>query len=165
MPKPGLSYVGLGAQPPMPSWGRMLFDAQTRMIVAPYLAIIPGMAIVITVLGLNLHRRRHQRHARPKAQAPAVSLLEIENLSLAIGGVPILRDIDLAIEAGEVMGLVGESGSGKSMTALSRHAAAAGGGASRTAASASTASTSSARRKTACARCAATISAWSSRSR
>ena len=50
----GLSYVGLGAQPPMPSWGRMLFDAQTRMIVAPYLAIFPGMAIVITVLGLNL---------------------------------------------------------------------------------------------------------------
>ena len=50
----GLSYLGLGAQPPMTSWGRMLFDAQTRMIVAPYLAIIPGMAIVITVLGLNL---------------------------------------------------------------------------------------------------------------
>lgn len=50
----GLSYVGLGAQPPMPSWGRMLFDAQTRMMVAPYLAIFPGMAIVGTVLGLNL---------------------------------------------------------------------------------------------------------------
>ncbi|MBX3580862.1 MAG: ABC transporter permease [Rhizobiaceae bacterium] len=49
-----LSYIGLGAQPPMPSWGRMLFDAQTRMVVAPYLAIFPGMAIVITVLGLNL---------------------------------------------------------------------------------------------------------------
>ena len=50
----GLSYLGLGAQPPMPSWGRMLFDAQTRMMVAPYLAIFPGVAIVITVLGLNL---------------------------------------------------------------------------------------------------------------
>ena len=50
----GLSYVGLGAQPPMPSWGRMLFDAQTRMVVAPYLALFPGFAIVITVLGLNL---------------------------------------------------------------------------------------------------------------
>jgi peptide/nickel transport system permease protein len=50
----GLSYVGLGTQPPMPSWGRMLFDAQTRMMVAPYQAIFPGMAIVITVLGLNL---------------------------------------------------------------------------------------------------------------
>lgn len=50
----GLSYIGLGAQPPMPSWGRMLFDAQTRMMVAPHLAIFPGLAIVITVLGLNL---------------------------------------------------------------------------------------------------------------
>jgi peptide/nickel transport system permease protein len=50
----GLSYLGLGAQPPMPSWGRMLFDAQTRMVVAPWMALFPGMAIVITVLGLNL---------------------------------------------------------------------------------------------------------------
>jgi len=50
----GLSYVGLGAQPPMPSWGRMLFDAQTRMIIAPYLALFPGFAIILTVLGLNL---------------------------------------------------------------------------------------------------------------
>ena len=47
-----------------------------------------------------------------------MSLLEIENLSLEIGGTPILRDVDLTIEAGEIMGLVGESGSGKSMTAL-----------------------------------------------
>ncbi|TKT79107.1 ABC transporter permease [Aquamicrobium sp. LC103] len=50
----GLSYLGLGAQPPMPSWGRMLFEAQTRMMVAPHLAIFPGLAIVVTVLGLNL---------------------------------------------------------------------------------------------------------------
>lgn len=50
----GLAYVGLGAQPPMPSWGRMLFDAQTRMILAPHLALFPGFAIVLTVLGLNL---------------------------------------------------------------------------------------------------------------
>lgn len=50
----GLSYLGLGAQPPMPSWGRMLFEAQTRMMIAPHLAIFPGLAIVITVLGLNL---------------------------------------------------------------------------------------------------------------
>jgi peptide/nickel transport system permease protein len=50
----GLSYVGLGAQPPMPSWGRMLFEAQTRMASAPWMAIFPGTAIVVTVLGLNL---------------------------------------------------------------------------------------------------------------
>lgn len=50
----GLSYVGLGAQPPMPSWGRMLFEAQTMMAFAPHTAIIPGLAIIVTVLGLNL---------------------------------------------------------------------------------------------------------------
>ena len=50
----GLSYIGLGAQPPVPSWGRMLADAQTMVSFAPHLAIVPGLAIVLTVLGLNL---------------------------------------------------------------------------------------------------------------
>jgi len=50
----GLSYVGLGAQPPTPSWGRMLAESQTMISFAPWLAIFPGMAIVLTVLGLNL---------------------------------------------------------------------------------------------------------------
>jgi peptide/nickel transport system permease protein len=49
-----LSYVGLGTQPPMPSWGKMLADAQTLISLAPHLALFPGLAIVITVLGLNL---------------------------------------------------------------------------------------------------------------
>ena len=49
-----LSYVGLGAQPPLPSWGRMLADAQTMIYTEPRLAILPGLAIVATVLGLNL---------------------------------------------------------------------------------------------------------------
>ncbi|MER9798351.1 dipeptide ABC transporter ATP-binding protein [Mesorhizobium sp. M0142] len=47
-----------------------------------------------------------------------MSLLEIEKLSLTIGSTPILRDVELSVAPGEVMGLVGESGSGKSMTAL-----------------------------------------------
>ena len=50
----GLSYVGLGAQPPTPSWGRMLADAQTFVTLAPHVAIIPGLCIFTTVLGLNL---------------------------------------------------------------------------------------------------------------
>lgn len=50
----GLSYVGLGAQPPTPSWGRMLADAQTMIYTNPRLAILPGLAIVAMVLGLNL---------------------------------------------------------------------------------------------------------------
>jgi len=49
-----LSYVGLGAQPPLPSWGRMLAEAQTMISLAPHIALIPGLAIVLTVLGLNL---------------------------------------------------------------------------------------------------------------
>ena len=49
-----LSYVGLGAQPPMPSWGRMLADAQTMVSLAPHMALAPGVAIILTVLGLNL---------------------------------------------------------------------------------------------------------------
>lgn len=50
----GLSYLGLGTQPPHPSWGRMLNEAQTFMGTSPYLAIIPGCAIALAVLGLNL---------------------------------------------------------------------------------------------------------------
>lgn len=50
----GLSYVGLGAQPPIPSWGRMLAESQTFITLAPHLAFYPGLAIVLTVLGLNL---------------------------------------------------------------------------------------------------------------
>ena len=50
----GLSYLGLGAQPPIPSWGRMLRDAQTYIFQAPELAVWPGLAIALAVLGLNM---------------------------------------------------------------------------------------------------------------
>ena len=50
----GLSYVGLGAQPPTPSWGRMLNEAQTLTALAPSLALFPGLAVALFVLGLNL---------------------------------------------------------------------------------------------------------------
>jgi peptide/nickel transport system permease protein len=49
-----LSYLGLGTQPPQPSWGRMLNEAQSLMFQAPLLAVWPGLAIVFSVLGLNL---------------------------------------------------------------------------------------------------------------
>jgi peptide/nickel transport system permease protein len=49
-----LSYLGLGTQPPQPSWGRMLSEAQTLMFQAPLLAVWPGVAIALAVLGLNL---------------------------------------------------------------------------------------------------------------
>jgi peptide/nickel transport system permease protein len=49
-----LSYLGLGTQPPQPSWGRMLAEAQTLLFQAPLLAVFPGVAIALAVLGLNL---------------------------------------------------------------------------------------------------------------
>ena len=49
-----LSYLGLGTQPPQPSWGRMLAEAQSQMFNAPLLAVWPGLAIMLSVLGLNL---------------------------------------------------------------------------------------------------------------
>jgi len=49
-----LSYLGLGTQPPQPSWGRMLAEAQTMLYQAPLLAVFPGVAIALAVLGLNL---------------------------------------------------------------------------------------------------------------
>ncbi|WP_156289564.1 ABC transporter permease [Oceanobacillus salinisoli] len=50
----GLSYLGLGVQPPEPSWGRMLKEAQPYIDSAPWYVVITGMAITLLVLGFNL---------------------------------------------------------------------------------------------------------------
>lgn len=49
-----LGYLGVGAQPPTPEWGRMLSDAQKYILTDPYIAIFPGVAIALTVIGFNL---------------------------------------------------------------------------------------------------------------
>ncbi|WP_435062454.1 ABC transporter permease [Halobaculum sp. EA56] len=50
----GLSFLGLGAQPPTPSWGLMLQQAKQYLAQAPWMAIFPGLGIAVTVLGFNL---------------------------------------------------------------------------------------------------------------
>ncbi len=50
----GLSYIGLGTQPPFPSWGRLLMESQNYMDRAPWLAIFPGIMMALTVLGFTL---------------------------------------------------------------------------------------------------------------
>jgi peptide/nickel transport system permease protein len=50
----GLSFLGLGAQPPQPEWGAMLSGARDYINRAPWLMVIPGLAIAVTVLGFNL---------------------------------------------------------------------------------------------------------------
>lgn len=49
-----LSYLGLGIQPPNPSWGKMLGDAQTYLFTAPLQAVFPGVAIALSVMGLTM---------------------------------------------------------------------------------------------------------------
>lgn len=50
----GLSFIGLGIQPPTPEWGTMLADGKSQMRYYPYLVVVPGIAIVLAVLSLNL---------------------------------------------------------------------------------------------------------------
>lgn len=49
----GLAYLGLGAQPPQPSWGRMLADGQTMVGMAPHVVYVPGLCILMSVMALN----------------------------------------------------------------------------------------------------------------
>ncbi len=50
----GLSYLGLGVQPPTPEWGAMLSMGRTYILIAPHVATFPGLAIMFAVLGFNL---------------------------------------------------------------------------------------------------------------
>jgi peptide/nickel transport system permease protein len=50
----GLSFLGLGVQPPTPTWGGMLADGRVYLSTAWWLATFPGLAILVTVLGINL---------------------------------------------------------------------------------------------------------------
>jgi peptide/nickel transport system permease protein len=50
----GLSFLGLGVQPPTPEWGAMLSNARAYLITAPHVATVPGLAIMLVVMGFNL---------------------------------------------------------------------------------------------------------------
>ncbi len=73
----GLSYLGLGVQPPHPSWGRMVYEARSFLALDPWLAVYPGLAIALSILGFNLlgdglrdrfdpRRARRTRRARSR---------------------------------------------------------------------------------------------------
>lgn len=63
-----LSYLGLGVQPPAPSWGSMLNQAQSLLSAAPYAAYFPGAAIFLVVLGFNLLGDGLQQYLDPKVK-------------------------------------------------------------------------------------------------
>src|SRR6056297_3294334 len=139
----GLSFLGLGSQPPQADLGSMLGEARSALISHPHTSVVPGLMIFLIVMSINLlgdgvrdaldPRLRSGALSRPRATTlvdrkgdipgETDDLLAIQDLETefrvgprtyrAVGGVT------LAVKPGECLGVIGESGSGKSVTALS----------------------------------------------
>lgn len=139
----GLSFLGLGSQPPQADLGSMLGEARSALISHPHTSVVPGIMIFLIVMSINLlgdgvrdaldPRLRSGALSRPlpttlvnrkgNIPQPTDDLLAIQELETqfhvgkriykAVGGV------SLAVKPGECLGVIGESGSGKSVTALS----------------------------------------------
>ena len=140
----GLAFLDLLVQAPAPSWGGMVANGTTVLLLHPWLIIPPGAAIAVTMLALSLlgdsvrdtavemwsapaaAKRVTARQAAARAAAaqttpPAEApLLTVQHLSVSFPGREgyrrVVDDVSFNIAAGEVVGIVGESGCGKSVT-------------------------------------------------
>ena len=140
----GLSFLGLGSQPPQADLGSMLGEARAALITSPHTSVVPGAMILIIVMAINLLgdgvrdaldlRLRSGALTRPMA----ATLVRREDPAPEPQGDDVLslRDlqtqfhvkhrvyravggVSLGVKPGECLGIIGESGSGKSVTALS----------------------------------------------
>ncbi|MGH3168883.1 MAG: dipeptide/oligopeptide/nickel ABC transporter permease/ATP-binding protein [Trebonia sp.] len=142
----GLSFLGLGVQPPSYDWGQLLSDGLQGIYTRPAAAIAPGVAVVIAGLAFNLFGEAlavglsvrsprlgkirsalaaaAEKSKAPEPQAlsrtsPGDCVLRVSNLEVSFpGGVHPVRGVSFTLHRGEAVGVVGESGSGKSLTAL-----------------------------------------------
>ena len=94
-----LSFLGFGVQPPTASWGQMLNSAQQALVIAPWVAVFPGLMIFLTVMGFNLlgDGLRDAMDPRTNLRSPSLDELEAELLANALN-VPG-REIDPSSEA------------------------------------------------------------------
>ena len=139
----GLSFLGLGSQPPQADLGSMLGEARSALITNPHTSFVPGIMIFCIVIGINLFgdgvrdaldpRLKKGSLIRPLPQTiyeggdtqptPSTKLLSVQNLSTQFHVNQDVyhssNDVSFEIQSGECLGLIGESGSGKSVTALS----------------------------------------------
>ncbi|WP_316528545.1 dipeptide/oligopeptide/nickel ABC transporter permease/ATP-binding protein [Kitasatospora brasiliensis] len=132
----GLSFLGLGVQPPAYDWGQLLNQGLDRIFADPLPALAPGLAVLYAaltfqLLGEVLAGRVARRTPAPRTPAPPPApseraedglVLQVEDLSVELptpeGVIRPVCGVDLSLRPGEIVGLVGESGSGKSLTAL-----------------------------------------------
>ena len=140
----GLSFLGLGSQPPQADLGSMLGEARAAIITSPYTSVVPGVMILIIVMAINLvgdgirdvldPRLKSGALSTPRSTTEVVknksdaglktqSLLSINGLKteFRIGNrvLKAVNDVSLTVDKGQCVGIIGESGSGKSVTALS----------------------------------------------
>jgi peptide/nickel transport system permease protein len=141
----GLSFLGLGAQPPQADLGSMLGEGRAQLFTAPHVSIVPGVMIFLIVISLNVlgdgirdvldPRLRSGALARPGpvtevAKDRTTYVNTARDAALSIEGletgfrrgseiIPAVRGVSLHVKPSECLGLIGESGSGKSVTALS----------------------------------------------
>ncbi len=140
----GLSFLGLGSQPPVADLGSMLGEARSALITNPHTSIVPGVMILIIVMSINLLGDGVRDALDPRLKSGALNrplpatlvsrtrepappagdgLLDLAGLRTEFH----VKDriyravggVDLSVRPGECLGIVGESGSGKSVTALS----------------------------------------------
>lgn len=138
----GLSYLGLGVQPPDPSLGRMLSEAKTFLLNAPWYELYPCLVMILFILSLTLisdnfgvsgvslrsvkkkiEKLREENETERQKGTENEIIISVNNLEVGFieddGIDDTLHGISFDLHKGEVLGVVGESGSGKSLTAMS----------------------------------------------